>query len=68
MTDQLKNVESNAATAVKSQFNIADAVASGAVNERELIIVLTEMCRCVLAARRKRLNATQPVDAPRVIA
>jgi hypothetical protein len=34
------------------------AIDSGAINEKQLIAVLTEMCRCVLAAQRKQ--ATVP--------
>jgi len=39
-------------------FDLSMAIDSGAINEKQLIAVLTEMCRCVLAAQRKQ--ATVP--------
>jgi len=35
-------------------FDFPTAIASGAINEKQLIAILTEMCRSVLAAQRKK--------------
>ena len=35
-------------------FDLPAAIASGAINEKQLIAVLTEMCRCVLSAQLKQ--------------
>lgn len=36
---------------------LAPAIASGAIREQDLIAVLTEMCRCLLIARRKQMES-----------
>ena len=43
---------------VEGMFDLPSAISSGAINEQHLIAVLTDMCRCVLAAER-----TQPAFA-----
>jgi len=51
-------VRQNPVTIPGPVFDLSVAIDSGAINEKQLIAVLTEMCRCVLAAQRKQ--ATVP--------
>ncbi len=49
----------NDESTTQPKVDLAGAVASGAINERDLVAVLTEMCRCLIAAHRKELEGSR---------
>ena len=49
-------------------FDLPTAISSGAINEQQLISVLTEMCRCVLAAQQTQPALVPSSDEPPEIA
>ena len=48
----------NEESATQPKIDLAAAVESGAINERDLVAVLTEMCRCLIAAHRRELESS----------
>ncbi len=48
----------NEESATQPKVDLAAAIASGAINERDLVAVLTEMCRCLIAAHREELESS----------
>ncbi len=48
----------NDESTTQPKVDLAGAVASGAINERDLVAVLTEMCRCLIAAHRQKTESS----------
>jgi hypothetical protein len=53
-----RNIIANDESTTQPKVDLAAAIASGAINERDLVAVLTEMCRCLIAAHRKELESS----------
>jgi hypothetical protein len=53
---------SNPAIVPGPVFDLSAAISSGVINEQQLITVLTEMCRCVLADQPAGDTHSVPTD------